>query len=238
MVASQAPASAQENLTLITENNPPFTYPDPQTGQAVGPAVDIVKMLMDHAGISYSMQILPWRRAYRVAQVSTDTCLFLTYRTAEREALFKWVGPIVEGDWAIYKRKGSSITISTLDELKQYTVTGMYSSAHVLALEAETGIDVLETGSDELSAQMLYRGRADLWITDVLDGRVAAEAMKLPEPELVKLWRSSDMSLACSQQTAQPLIDKLSQANRDIEDIKEAVLAGMSRPGANSDTPN
>lgn len=220
----QAPARGQDSLTLITENNPPFTFPDPSSNGAIGPAVDIVTALMEQAGISFEVQLQPWRRAYRAAQTNADTCLFLAYRTPERERLFSWVGPLIVGEWAIFKRTDSDIEISALSELQNYAVVGMAGSADALALEKALRKNILQAGSGELAAQMLYRGRADLWISETIGGIVSAKAVGLPTPKVAFHWKTSDLSLACSKKTSPVLIDKLDQANRDLEDLKNDLI--------------
>lgn len=230
-------AKAQESLTLYTENNPPFTFFDTEAGKPAGPAVEIINAIMQQTETTYSVQILPWRRAFRTTLKEPNTCLFLTYRTPEREKLFSWVGPLVTGEWAIFKRNDSDIEITALSDLQNYAVVGMASSADALALQAALGRNILQTASGELAAQMLYRGRADLWISDVFGGVTSAKAMGLPIPKVAFFWKTSDLSLACSAKTSPALIDRLNEANRGLEDFKRDLLAKVSGTPRN-DTDN
>lgn len=227
--AASLQANAQDSLALYTEHNPPFTFLNPGSETPVGPAAVIVSAIMEQTKTPYSMKILPWRRAYRLTLSEPNTCLFLTYRTPEREPLFSWVGPIIMGEWAIYKRHDSDIEINSLEDLRNYAVVGMAGSADALSLEAALGKSILQTASGELAVQMLYRGRADLWISDTRGSVASANAMGLPTPKIAYLWRTSDLSLACSKTTSPALIEALNQANQNLDEFKQGLLDNMVR---------
>ena len=133
------------------------------------------------------------------------------------------------GEWAIYKRHDSNIEINSLEDLRNYAVVGMAGSADALSLEAALGKSILQTASGELAVQMLYRGRADLWISDTRGSVASANAMGLPTPKIAYLWRTSDLSLACSKKTPPTLIEALNQANQNLDDFKQRLLDNMVR---------
>ena len=57
---------------------------------------------MKRSGTPYHLHFLPWARAYTYGLEKPQHCVFSTSRTAEREALFKWVGPVSQIDWVLY----------------------------------------------------------------------------------------------------------------------------------------
>ncbi|NVJ96580.1 MAG: ABC transporter substrate-binding protein [Alphaproteobacteria bacterium] len=218
--------SAEEtSLTLLTEENPPYSYQDIESGDLKGTGVSLVKELMRRSNTKFTLTLLPWKRAFREAQENENTCVFVVNRTPAREPLFSWVGPLFEGGWAVYKRPDSEITIQTPADMKPYNVVGKSGSASVDEIEKAAGIKIIRTGKDELAAKMLYYGRADLWVSGVVDGPLGAKAAGLPAPALALLWKKANLSLACSRQTNTALIEQLNKINQSLDELRKEVLA-------------
>ena len=83
-------------LQLFTEVAPPFNY---YSGSIVDPdiqgsSVDIVDAIQSRNDYASSVKIAGWTDAYTTVQYLPNSALFTTARTAEREELFQWVGPI------------------------------------------------------------------------------------------------------------------------------------------------
>jgi polar amino acid transport system substrate-binding protein len=234
MLAAPVAALAEPDLKLITEENPPYNFQNPENGAIEGSAVEIVQALMKGAGVDYSLTLMPWNRAFRETRANAGTCLFVVNRTPERETLFDWVGPLIHGGWAIYRRPGSDIVINSLADLKGHTIAGKMGSASVDTLENEAGITVTRTSKDELAARMLFHGRADLWVSGVVDAPAATRAIGMPPPELALLWKPADLSLACGRGTDPALVEKLNAVNRTLDELRKKVIAhhleGLSLP--------
>ena len=223
--AAGTEAEGAPTLRLLTEENPPYNFRDTGTGTIRGSAVEIVGALMEGAGVKYSLTLLPWNRAFREVQESAGTCLFVVNRTPEREGLFEWVGPLITGGWALYRRPGSGIMLDSLADLEGQTVVGKMGSAGAATLEAETGLTITRATSDEQAARMLYHGRAHFWISGVVDAPAAARAIGMPPPELALLWKPADLSLACGPGTDPALIAKLNAVNRTLDDLRKRAIA-------------
>ncbi len=220
-----AVADEEATIHLLTEENPPYSYTDPETNEIAGTGVTIVQELMAQAGISYTLHSLPWQRAYRRAQSNENTCVFMTNRTSAREPLFQWVGPLLEGGWAVFKRPDSSLSIETPNDLQRFTVVGKSGSASVDDIEAQASIKVTRTVNDESAAKMLFHGRADFWVSGVIDAPLAAKAANLPVPSLALLWKKADLSMACSKSTDPAIVDKLNTVNRSLDALRKSILA-------------
>ena len=82
-------------LRLLTEQAPPTSFL--RDGQPEGYAVEVVRELIRRTGNQARIELMPWTRAYFLAKSEADTGLFSVVRTTEREALFQWVGPILQG---------------------------------------------------------------------------------------------------------------------------------------------
>ena len=86
-------------LVLLTENMPPFNMSVSGTNYArdegvTGISSDILRAVCGRAEVE-CQQILrfPWQRVYQQALDDAGYGVFCAARTAERESLFKWVGP-------------------------------------------------------------------------------------------------------------------------------------------------
>lgn len=230
-----AAADAETTLHLLTEENPPYSYTDTSSGDVTGTGVAIVREIMAQSGFTYSIQSLPWQRAYRRAQSKANTCVFMTNRTPAREPLFQWVGPLLEGGWAVFKRPDSALTIDTTTDLQRFIVVGKSGSASVDDIEELAGIKVTRTVNDETAAKMLFHGRADFWVSGVIDAPLAAKAANLPVPALALLWKKADLSMACSKTTDPALIARLNAINSSLDTLRKSILA---RHGLEADKQN
>jgi len=101
-------------LRLLTEEAPPTSFL--RDGQPEGYAVEVVRELIRRTGSQARIELLPWTRAYFLAKSEADTGLFSVVRTAEREALFQWVGPILQGATRFYSLKSSKLRIDSLED--------------------------------------------------------------------------------------------------------------------------
>ena len=70
-------------------------------GKVVGIATDKVRAAFERAGLPYTIELLPWKRAYAAAYQRPDACVYSTARTPERDPLFKWVGPTDSAEWVL-----------------------------------------------------------------------------------------------------------------------------------------
>ncbi len=94
-------ATAADRATLakdpvyITEQFPPFSYQE--DGKLQGIFVDLLEKMLEHMNTTSNrseIKLLPWDQGYQMALQDNNTVIFSTGRIPEREALFKWVGPI------------------------------------------------------------------------------------------------------------------------------------------------
>ena len=76
---SLASASEPTRLHLLTESSPPTSM---RSGpEAIGSGTEKVREIMSRTGTGYTLELLPWRRAYMLVQQQADSCLFSTSRT-------------------------------------------------------------------------------------------------------------------------------------------------------------
>lgn len=129
------------SLVLLTENFPPYNMAKngknfAQDQNLEGIAVDVLRATFARAGIPYSMTLrFPWERIYNLALEKPGFGVFVTARVPEREALFKWVGPIGPDDWVLLARADSPISLTSLEQARPYRI-GAYKE-DVIALDLQ-----------------------------------------------------------------------------------------------------
>ena len=60
--------SFAEEITIVTENFPPFNYEEPTTGKIAGLGTEIVQAVLEEVSVQANIMLLPWARAYKMAQ--------------------------------------------------------------------------------------------------------------------------------------------------------------------------
>ena len=81
--------------------------------------VEVVKeMMVLVEGKPYAIEDLPFARAYKMLNNEENYALFNISRSDDREPLFKWVGPTIQGEVFLFKRRGSDVNVTTLDDAK------------------------------------------------------------------------------------------------------------------------
>ena len=202
-------------LTLLTEENPPFNYTE--NGKLTGLVTELVLETVKRANVPYTIEVLPWNRAYTRAQAERDTCLFATARLDSREKLFLWVGPFANNLWAVYGRGDFGGSVRVLLDLKPYRVGGVVNDAKVEYLKENGVTNIKQVLEDRMNPPRLFLpaddpNRIDLWVTGYYGERDVARAAKVADIKLVFIVREIPLYLACSPQTAPAIVKALSEA--------------------------
>ncbi|MCK0068749.1 substrate-binding periplasmic protein [Kordiimonas laminariae] len=203
-------------LQLVTEENHPYSYTDKETGELIGASVEMIQLLMKNADVSYSLMVLPRKRALRLAEENPNVCMFSVNKTPARLNRFEWVGPLVEGGWGFFSKPGSTYNIKSLQDLKNYTVTGTDGTASIEMLRNNSDAKIITSNSDEGAIAMLYHGRADFLLTGVIEIKPTTKSLGYEEPQLSYLWRKSHLALACAKGTDKTIIKRLNDENTKI----------------------
>lgn len=212
-----AVAAAEETpLVITTEAYPPFNM-QAEDGSVTGLATDILRRMMARADQPYDLGLMPWQRAFAMARDMPNTCVYSTTRTAEREPLFAWVGPLVANDWVLFARTGGdaaagpSPAVSSLEDARPYTIGGYDGDATALYL-IERGFTVDTAPYDKLNPKKLAAGRIDFWATGHLLGAYLAAREGVEDIAPILTFRETEMYLACNPQVPQATIDRLNAA--------------------------
>ena len=214
--------SAQPSLELFTEDYPPLTFE--RDGEIAGGGTAIVREIMRRAGVTVSMQLVPWSRGYAATLRRENTALFVTALTPEREPLFKWVGPIASTRGQLYALKARNLKIESLAEAGRVRQVAVPRDWYLHEILVKAGLTNVHAVANPLQTlRMLDAGRVDLVaLNDVNIEPMAREAGLDPERFLpVYLVSESPKYIAFSRLTDDAIVNVCRQA-----------LAGMIADGS------
>ncbi len=233
MMASVARAEIDPNynVVLLTENFPPYNMAIngknfAQEDNIDGIAVDVVREMFKRAGIKYSLTLrFPWDRIYKLALEKPDYGVFVTARLPEREALFKWVGPIGPDDWVLLARGDSKLVVNNLQQAKQHRI-GAYKGDAIAEHLEKQGLQPVTSLRDQENAKKLMAGQIDLWATGDPAGRYLARQEGVSGLKTVLRFNSAQLYLALNKEVPDEVVQKL-QSELDkmrAEGIVDSIL--------------
>lgn len=211
---TQASAS---DFKIMTEEYPPFNYTE--DGKITGLSTDVMMELTKRVGHNSDFEVLPWARGYNLIQKKSGQILFSMTRTEAREELFKWVGPVASNKWVFFAKKGSGVTITSLEDAKKVKKIGTYKDDAAETFLKEEGFQNLDSVvNDELNVPKLMAGRINLWIVGELQGIYKAKAKGVSDDlEKVMDIKDTQLYIAFSKDTADEDIAKWQKALDDMK---------------------
>ncbi|MHA6572795.1 substrate-binding periplasmic protein [Pseudomonas yamanorum] len=205
------------SLVLLTENFPPYNMAKngknfAKEENVEGIAVDIVRETFKLAGISYNLTLrFPWERIYKLALEKPGYGVFVMARLPDREALFKWVGPIGPDDWVLLAKADSKIQLTDLEHARRYKIGAYKGDAIAESLEKQ-GLKPVIVLRDQDNAQKLLDGQIDLWATGDPAGRYLARQVGVTGLKTVLRFNSAELYLALNRNVPDETVAKLQAA--------------------------
>ncbi|MBT8768074.1 substrate-binding periplasmic protein [Metapseudomonas boanensis] len=215
--AVAAEVASNYSVVLLTENYPPYNMAIngknfAQDDTIDGIAADIVREMFKRAEVNYSLTLrFPWDRIYKLALEKPGYGVFSTTRLPEREQSFKWVGPISSDDWVMLAKGDSQISLSNLDEAKQYKV-GAYKGDATAEFLSQQGLTPITALRDQENAKKLQNGQLDLWATGDPAGRYLAKQEGITGLKTVLRFKRSELYLALNKEVPDEVVQKLQRA--------------------------
>lgn len=209
-------ALAHDEIRVVTEELPPFnmTVNDKLTGMST----EIVEAVLEHVGVTASIQSMPWARAYDMALHSDNVLIYSITHTPERDALFKWVGDIAPTRWYFYSLASKPIKLTSLDDARAYqtaTVKQDVGEQFLAAQGFEVGRNLQSSNKYEFNYEKLVHGHVDLWISNEMNAfylvrkagddpaRVLVRSLSMPV-----LGGDQGLSMAFSRGTPDATVEK------------------------------
>jgi polar amino acid transport system substrate-binding protein len=212
-----ADESSDTSLVLLTENFPPYNMAKNGKNFArdeniEGIAVDIMRETFKRAGISYNLTLrFPWERIYKLALEKPGYGVFVMARLPDREALFKWVGPIGPDDWVLLAKADSKIQLEGLEQARRYRIGAYKGDAIAQSLDKQ-GLNPVVALRDQDNAQKLMEGQIDLWATGDPAGRYLARQVGVNGLKTVLRFNSAQLYLALNKDVPDEVVARLQAA--------------------------
>ncbi|MNJ12077.1 Bacterial extracellular solute-binding protein, family 3 [compost metagenome] len=210
-------ARADDPMVLLTENFPPYNMSINGKSFARdeginGIATDIVREMFKRAGVPYTLTLrFPWQRIYQQVLTTPGHGIFVMARQPEREALFKWVGPIGPDDWILLAPEDSDIRLDSLEDARRYRI-GAYKGDAIGNFLTNKGLKPVLALRDRDNAQKLIKGEIDLWASGDPAGRYLARQVGVSKLKTVLRFNGAELYLALNKQVPDEVVRKLQQA--------------------------
>lgn len=217
--ATTAWTKTVDDLVFITEEYPPFNFT--ADGKLQGISTDALVEMLKLAGSHRTRDDIgsfPWALGYDVALTRRNVLLYSTTRTAAREHLFEWVGPIVSSEIVLVARKDRGIVLHDVAEINR----GKLRIGVVLNDVGEQRLRELGVNRSHIYrynkgvqlAEMLHNDKIDLLAYGKLATRWNLKSLGYnPDHyQAVFTLQSADYYYALNRRTDASIVKKLQQA--------------------------
>lgn len=153
-------------LKIMTENLPPYNFMEKE--KLVGISVEVVEKILERLGYGdEAIEMYPWARALHLLNVHDNAILFTTTYTEERAKKYKFVCPLEFVRAYFYKKKGSSVKVDSLDDVRKVNRIGVVSNFAAHQELVRLGFTNLDVSSLwESVFQKALKGRIDLFVIE------------------------------------------------------------------------
>ena len=226
-----AKVAAAEPYRVVTEEWAPYNYLE--NNQLTGMTTDVVRAIMALTGDDFQVQLLPSMRSTHALQTRPRTIMFSLFRTAAREPLYKWVGPIVEESIYPYQLASAPQQLDSREQLLHAAqITTRQAGLVPEQLEAQGFGNLDKSAASNLQLyRMLLAGRTGIIIGDTAAGvAYYSQVLHIAPGTLrqipVELYRSS-LYIAFSQDSDDRLVAAWGRALEQLRQSGE--LARIQR---------
>lgn len=221
-----------DDFRFMTDSFPPFNFKSDSNGIR-GITADSLVIIMNRSGFDVShkdIEIMPWVRAHKITEKGPKAVLFSVARTATRENLFKWVGPIHSINIGFIAAKSADIKIRQDSDLKQYRIGTVRGSAPEQIAKKKTNLtqeDLFSLAKPEQIIEMFKLGRLDLIIhTNIfLSHLLESHGLSPDDFEMIYQLMTLDLYIAFSPDTEDSLIARLQS---ELDKMKKKKPNGLS----------
>jgi polar amino acid transport system substrate-binding protein len=219
LLAKLAHSQPSKALTLYTEDLPPYNMIE--NGQVTGISSEIITTALNRLHIGFAVRLVSWQRAYHEALTDPNSCVYSTVRSADREELFQWIGPVGKDSLAIFVLPDSALQARALGELKGYRTVitpGDYAEPKL----RENGITIVPAPVEaNRQFSMMNAGRIDFWVANRREGENEANRTGVPLRELFS-YDDFELYLACNRAVSPDLVSRMDAAVRQVWESGEA----------------
>lgn len=207
----------QPTINLTTEYLYPLNMSDKDNSAIYGQAADKVHELFKRSQVPYQMAIMSWNRAIELARKETNTCVFSTARTKERESSFQWVGPIATGNWSIFGSPDKLGKVTRLEDIAQFSIGTEAGNVSINYL-SERGLHVITSIESATTFKNVALGRIDFATAADIHGKKLILDNQLGDKVTWLFnYHTSDYYLACNPKMSAKTIALLNIKLREMK---------------------
>ena len=232
----RAPAAGEElAVRVVTENLPPYSFED---GSVVrGASTAVVRAVLERAGLRYSIELVPWKRALDTALHERNTFIYSVARTEARERQLVWVGRICDRRLALYcLKERADLLRRPLAELQGATFAVIQGDASIDLLRKlgvpDANLHLMRDSAGANTTRHVLEGRSDFFVSNPLSFEhrsVGTDLEGLFQQHSV-LWEGDGYYLAANPASDQALVGSVRdafaalQANGALKAVFERAL--------------
>ncbi|MCH8538505.1 MAG: transporter substrate-binding domain-containing protein [Alkalimonas sp.] len=194
------------SLNLYTEEYAPWNYSI--EGKVIGINTDLIQLVLDDLGYAGRFEVMPWGRAQRFAQTQLNTCFFSAARTAEREDMYQWVGPLSQEHVQLFSLDPEQPELPDLSSAHQYRIGGQAEDAYT-DFAVSQGLRIERVTEISVNLAMLQADRIDLWLAGSIGGPYIASRLGMPIYPVATSDQAFELWMACHPDIEQIIIEKL-----------------------------
>lgn len=204
-----AEENSQGNLKIITEEFAPFNFS--KDGKVTGQSTEIVRAIQKELNLDVDTQIMSWADGYEYTLANSNTAIYSTSRTNERENLFQWVGPIGSDEYLFYGLKSSNLKFESLEEAKnigKIAVVKDDARQQFLQQRGLTNLTLFDNDTDCYKA--LNYGTVDVVLGSKLTMPKMAKSAGIEPTKLCAIYmlKKTPFYIAFNKNTSSKIIEK------------------------------
>ena len=207
-------------LVIYTEEQPPFNYIN-ERGEVSGRSTEMVREIMARIGADYPITLQQWTDGYQTVQSTTNTAIYSTILTHERDSMFKWVGPIAELQYSFYTRADNPVEIRAVQNLHTHgKIAVVRNDAREQYLKALNLTNILPLDDDTACMNALLSGEAEFWLgtRDISSQNAKRQQESIHEFRILDLpVISHQLYIAFNRKTPDQVIQVWQQALDDMK---------------------
>lgn len=207
--------SQAQPLQVVTEAS---SYSYLENGKVAGAASGIVEQALALAGITdYRMTLYPWARAYDMARLEGNVLIYPMLRSAEREALFTWVGELDQVTPSFYRlRERTEVQVAALADVKRYRVGVVRGDSRQEYLETKGFTKIVVSPNNLDNLRRLVSRQVELVPMPEREAREQCDSLHIAFADLEAVYTLDELSkglyVALSKKTPDDTVERLRQA--------------------------
>jgi len=232
-----------DKVLVVTEQWFPYNFFDAKR-EIIGSSTKVVRSILNHAEITYEINLYPWQRSYSIAKKNDNVLIYSIYRTPAREEFFHWICPLLSSpQHSIFKLSSrKNLNIKKESDLNKYSFSvtrGTFLHKLFVNKGMEEGVNLFLTSSNKSNLQMLLNNRVDLLVETEDAIAQMLDRLKLPSETIEKVYSlkfddQADLCLAISKGTQSHIVEKINSSYQFLYSNRKLIKSSLTQRELNN----